>query len=53
MELIEYIKKAKQELDDFAQEYLKGHESEPELWPLDMDEVDWGDQELTSRFGQV
>lgn len=51
MELHEYIKKAKQELDDMAKQFIEGNKSDPDMWPLEMDEETWGEQELAKRFG--
>ncbi len=51
MTLPEYIKVAKAELDEFQKRYEKGNAEEPVNWPMEMDEGEWGEQELAGRFG--
>lgn len=50
MTLDDYIKQAKDELDQFAQTYRQGHEEDPENWPMDTDYGEWCEQELATRF---
>jgi hypothetical protein len=50
MKLSEYITQAKKEIDDFEQLYVNGNKNDPEMWPLEADEGEWGDQELAARF---
>ena len=48
--LDEYVERAKQELDEFKQEWIEHHKEDPENWPMHLGEVDWMEQELTHRF---
>ena len=51
MKLNEYIEQAKIELDDFKYLYELGHAENPERWPMEMDDSEWGELELDSRWG--
>ena len=53
MKLEEYVKLAKKELDEFEANWKKQHNTTPEDWPLEMNDADWGVQELASRFDQI
>ena len=46
----EYVEKCKKELDEFEQIWKKENKKDPENWPMEMPEVEWGDHELTQRF---
>lgn len=52
MKLEDYIKKAKKELDDFEIYWREENRksSDPDMWPLALEEEDWGEQELAARF---
>lgn len=50
MNIEEYIETAKEELDLFKEEFLLKHKNDPENWPIDMEEGEWGEQELEYRF---
>lgn len=51
MTLYEYIKQAKKELDAFAERFIEGNKIDPDMWPIEMKEEEWGEQEMASRFG--
>jgi len=53
MKLEDYIEKAKKELDDLQNQFVESNKKDPDMWPLEMEETDWGDQELAARFGQI
>ena len=50
MTLDEYIDKSKKELETLRKHYKEMSELDPENWPLDMNECEWGEQELFYRF---
>jgi len=50
MKLHEYIIKAKEELDKMYLRYLKEHDKHPDMWLLEMNKGEWGEQELAERF---
>jgi len=50
MKLEEYVKEAKEILDNFEKEYKETHKNYPEDWPLEMEETLWMSQELNYRF---
>ena len=45
MNVSEYVELRKRELDEFAADWLKNQEDEPEDWPETMDHADWQEQE--------
>lgn len=51
MTVQEYVAKAKAELDAFQKNWEDKMKTEPDNYPADLDEGEWGDQELASRFG--
>lgn len=53
MKLHEYIETANRELNIMYSKWMKEHEKDPALWPLEMDEGEWNEQELAERFGIV
>jgi hypothetical protein len=50
VKLHEYIKQAKEELDKMYIKFVEENGNDPEGWPLEMDEGEWEEQELASRF---
>lgn len=50
MQISEYIKKAKEELDNMEKTFVDSNKNDPKMWPLEMSEGEWGDQELAYRF---
>ena len=50
MTLQEYIENAKKELDDMQLMWLENHGFDPDNWPLENEEGEWGEQELAQRF---
>lgn len=53
MNVKEYVAIAKAELDSFQRNWEEKMVSEPGNYPSDLEEGEWGDQELASRFGAV
>lgn len=45
MNVYEYAELRKRELDEFAADWLKNQEEEPEDWPETMSKDDWKEQE--------
>ena len=50
MTIDEYVQKAKDELDEFADLWQEEHRADPNNWPLDFSEEEWAEQELAHRF---
>lgn len=50
MTLQEYVEKAKAELDRFKENWLEENWKSPSAWPLDLEESEWEEQELSDRF---
>ncbi len=50
MKLKDYVTKRKAELDTFQKEWEKEHAKDAETWPLEMEEGEWGQQELAEDF---
>ena len=50
MQLQDYIKMAKAELDEMEKNWIKENKNNPEMWPLDLDAGQWGENELNTRF---
>lgn len=48
MIVTEYIQQAKKELDEFEEMWLDKEKTDG--WPSDLDEGEWGEQELAARF---
>lgn len=46
MDLKEYVKKRKEELDKFAEMWSVGNSKDPENWPMSISEEEWFEQEL-------
>jgi hypothetical protein len=53
MTLDEYIELAKQELEAFRDMYKEENKKDPDIWPLEMEKDEWGDQELAERFSRI
>jgi len=53
MKISEYIKQAKVELDDMEKMFLDGNKKQPKMWPLEISEGEWVEQELATRFEQI
>lgn len=51
MTVQEYVAKAKAELDAFQKNWEEKMIEEPQNYPAELEEGDWGDQELADRFG--
>ena len=51
MTVQEYVAQAKAELDAFQKNWEDKMIKEPQHYPAELEEGDWGDQELASRFG--
>lgn len=51
MTLDEFKATLLEDIDAFVINHKKGHEENPEVWPLEMDEGDWFDQFLISMSG--
>ena len=41
---------AKDELDAMEKNWIEENKKNPEMWPLEMDAGQWGENELASRF---
>jgi len=52
MKLEEYVQTAIQELKKFQKKWEQEHEKNPEYYPMELEEGEWGQQELSERFGQ-
>lgn len=50
MHIDEYIEKAKRELDAMRELFLANHKESPDMWPLEMAEGEWVENELSERF---
>lgn len=50
MTLEEYATLAKVEIDKMVSDYMEEHKNNPDNWPLDRTEADWGEEELMQRF---
>lgn len=50
LSVIEFVKKRKEELDTFANNWLINNNNDPENWPLFLPRQDWDEQE---HFGVV
>lgn len=53
MNIIEYVSKRKQELDDFANQWLIENKADPENWPLFMSKADWDEQEQMTIYEDI
>ena len=47
--LEEYLEIVRQEIEEFKERYVEGHEQDPKNFPLKMAEGDWNEQELAFR----
>ena len=50
MKLREYVELAKQEIENMALDYEAQNLRDPDLWPLENERAEWGEQELAMRF---
>ena len=50
MNLQDYVKMAKNELDAMEKNWIEENKKNPETWPLEMDVGQWGENELAYRF---
>ena len=46
MDLKDYVKKRKEELDRFAEGWSVENSNDPEEWPMSMSEEEWLEQEI-------
>ena len=51
--LEEYLEIVRQEIEEFKEKYIEGHEQDPKNFPLKMAEGDWNEQELAFRNFEV
>ena len=51
MTVDEYTDMAIAELKEFRKNWHEQHKKTPETYPAELDEIDWGEQEMASRFG--
>ena len=51
--LEEYLEIVRQEIEEFKERYVEGHEQDPKTCPLKMTEGDWNEQELAFRNFEV
>ncbi len=51
MKLHDYIEKAKAELENLEAKFLIEHLKDPKNLPIEMDEEDWIEQEISWRWG--
>ena len=45
-----YIEKSKAELDAFAEKWKAENAKNPDSWPMEMNQGEWNQQELSERF---
>lgn len=50
MNVSQYVELAKKELDDFEKMWNDGIQKAPNDWPKELNEEEWGDQEIATRF---
>lgn len=50
MTLEEYVEMVKKDLDEFESNWKNSHESDPENWPMEMNEGNWDEQLLSYKF---
>lgn len=48
--LQEYIEQSIKELKKFESNWLKNNKKDPDSFPMELNEGDWGEQELAERF---
>lgn len=51
--LEEYLEIVRQEIEEFKERYVEGHEQDSKNFPLKMTEGDWNEQELAFRNFEV
>lgn len=51
--LEEYLEIVRQEIEEFKERYVEGHEQDQKNFPLKMTEGDWNEQELAFRNFEV
>ena len=51
--LEEYLEIVRQEIEEFKERYVEGHEQDPKNFPLKMTEGDWNEQELAFRNFEI
>ena len=51
--LEKYLKIVREDIEEFKERYVEGHEQDPKNFPLKMTENEWNEQELAFRNFEV